>query len=195
MNFLAHILLSYNDKEVQIGNFIGDAVKGNKYLDYSDGIKNGILLHRRIDNFTDNNSIVKQGVERFKPKYGRYSAIVMDIFYDYFLIKNWDKYSDISLDKFARDFHINLLKHYLVIPARARKITVSIIVNRWLHRYATKDGLTEVLDKMAFYRNIPNESAFAISVLTEFEDEFNEEFLLFFDELIEFVELNNKQIK
>lgn len=190
MNFLAHIYLSGNDKEMQIGNFIGDAVKGNKYLNYNEGIKNGILLHRKIDFFTDNHHIVKQGVERFKPKYGRYSPVVMDIFYDYFLIKNWDKYSEINLNKFAKDFHINLLKHYFVIPSRARRISISIIVNRWLHRYGSKDGLAEVLDKMAFYRNIPDYSGFAISVLSDFEEEFNEEFITFFDELIEHTNIN-----
>ena len=183
MNFLAHILLSGDDKEIQVGNFIGDIVKGNKYENYPAKIKQGILLHRKIDDFTDNNTIVKLSVERLKPKYGRYSAIVVDIFYDYFLLKNWEKYSNQNFDKFVKQFHINILHHYLVIPAKARRIVVSIIANRWFHRYKTKDGIKEVLDKMAKYRNIPDESDFAISVLSEYENEFNLEFNAFFKEI------------
>jgi len=184
MNFLAHILLSGDNKEIQIGNFIGDIVKGNKYEDYPTKIKEGILLHRKIDDFTDNHKVVKLSVERLKPKYGRYSAVVVDIFYDYFLLKNWDKYSNQSLDKFVKQFHINVLQHYLIIPAKARRIAVSIIVNRWFHRYKTKEGIKEVLDKMAKYRNIPDESDFAISILSKYEKEFNKEFNMFFKEII-----------
>jgi len=184
MNFLAHILLSGDDKEIQIGNFIGDIVKGNKYENYPAKIKEGILIHRKIDDFTDNHKIVKQATVRLKPKYGRYSAIVIDIFYDYFLIKNWDKYSNQNFDRFVKQFHTNILQHYLIIPAKARRITVSIIANRWFHRYKTKEGIKEVLDKMAKYRNIPDESNFAISVLSKYEKEFNEEFDIFFQEII-----------
>jgi acyl carrier protein phosphodiesterase len=188
MNFLAHILLSGNNKEIQIGNFIGDIVKGNKYNNYPKQIKKGILLHRKIDYYTDNNKIVKQSIARLKPKYGRYSAVVTDIFYDYFLIKNWDKYSNVSLDTFIKQFHINVLQHYLIIPAKAKKISISIIANRWFHRYKTKDGIKEVLDKMAKYRNIPDESSFAISVLSEYENEFNNEFNDFFKEITMFLD-------
>jgi acyl carrier protein phosphodiesterase len=185
MNFLAHIFLSGDDKDVQIGNFIGDVVKGNKYNNYPDKIKEGILLHRKIDDFTDNNETVKQAVERLKPKYNRYSAIVVDILFDYFLIKNWDKYSNKDFNAFVKEFHINLMCNYLKIPAKARVIVVSIVVNRWFHRYSTKDGIKEVLDKMAFYRNIPDESDFAIEILIKYEADFDKEFNIFFPKLIE----------
>ena len=69
MNFLAHIFLSGNDEEVMIGNFIADAVKGRDYLGYSDGIVKGILLHRRIDAFTDSHVVVGQSKQRSRPKY------------------------------------------------------------------------------------------------------------------------------
>jgi acyl carrier protein phosphodiesterase len=141
------------------------------------------LLHRKINDFTDNNETVEQAVERLKPKYNRYSAIVIDIFYDYFLIKNWEKYSNQDYNAFVKELHINLLKHYLIIPAKARKIVVSVIVNRWFHRYSNKDGLKEVLDKVTFYRNIPDESDFAIEILSKYETEFDNEFNIFFTEL------------
>ena len=32
MNYLAHIFLSGNDRCIQIGNFIGDGVKGDGYI-------------------------------------------------------------------------------------------------------------------------------------------------------------------
>ena len=57
MNYLAHLLLSGNDEDVIFGNFIGDAIKGKQYQDYSGSIQKGILLHRQIDTFTDSHPI------------------------------------------------------------------------------------------------------------------------------------------
>ncbi|MFY8028687.1 MAG: ACP phosphodiesterase, partial [Bacteroidia bacterium] len=42
MNFLAHQYLSKHNHELMIGNFIADAVKGNNYEIYSEGIIQGI---------------------------------------------------------------------------------------------------------------------------------------------------------
>ena len=69
MNFLAHLYLSKNNKNILIGNFIADAVKGKKYKDYSKEIQTGILLHREIDNFTDNHTVVKQSKRRLNERY------------------------------------------------------------------------------------------------------------------------------
>ena len=45
MNYLAHIFLSGDNRRVQIGNFVGDAVKGRAYENYPSGFREGILLH------------------------------------------------------------------------------------------------------------------------------------------------------
>jgi len=60
-------------------------LKGNKYLDYPELIQKGILLHRDIDNFTDNNSLHKLAKRNISKKY---SGIIIDIFYDHFLAAN-----------------------------------------------------------------------------------------------------------
>jgi len=62
LNYLAHIFLSGKDSDLQIGNFIGDFVKGNQFNDFPEGIRNGIILHRSIDHFTDNHEIVKETI-------------------------------------------------------------------------------------------------------------------------------------
>ena len=66
MNFLAHLYLSGEDDEVKLGNFIGDYVKGSKYLEYAEKIKKGILLHRKIDSFTDSHPLIKEASEAFR---------------------------------------------------------------------------------------------------------------------------------
>ena len=58
MNYLAHAVLSFNNDSVLVGQFIADDVKGNQWMNYETDIRNGILLHRFIDDFTDNHAAV-----------------------------------------------------------------------------------------------------------------------------------------
>ena len=60
MNYLAHIYLSGKNRQIQIGNFVGDAVKGKAYNSYPDFFRKGILLHRLIDSFADTHPAVKE---------------------------------------------------------------------------------------------------------------------------------------
>ncbi|MFB6306757.1 MAG: DUF479 domain-containing protein, partial [Flavobacteriales bacterium] len=76
MNILAHIVLSGEDEKCITGNFIGDAVKGKKYLNYSRAFQKGILLHRAIDHHTDTHPIVQKGKARLRSKYGKYAGVV-----------------------------------------------------------------------------------------------------------------------
>ena len=94
MNFLAHIYLSGDDPELKIGNFIADAVKGKKYTTYPQKIQEGIILHRKIDSFTDAHPIVKKSASRLFSKYGHYNSVIVDILYDHFLAKNWKAHED-----------------------------------------------------------------------------------------------------
>ncbi len=95
MNFLAHLYLSKKNKNILIGNFIADAVKGKKHNLYSKEVQAGILLHREIDNYTDNHPIVRKSKRRLNKRYGHYNGVIIDILYDHFLAKNWNNYSEI----------------------------------------------------------------------------------------------------
>ena len=52
MNYLAHAYLSGSNKDIAIGNFIADNIKGNNYKKFNINWQKGILLHRFIDSYT-----------------------------------------------------------------------------------------------------------------------------------------------
>jgi len=108
MNFLAHIYLSGNNKNVTLGNFIADSIKGKKYQNFPKDIQTGILLHRAIDSYTDAHPVFKQSTKRLHKKYSHFSGVIVDIFYDHFLAKNWNDYSEIPLDTYTYNFYENL---------------------------------------------------------------------------------------
>ena len=101
MNYLAHQFLSGTNKEIRVGNFLGDFMKGKDLEDFSGNILLGIELHRIIDEFTDTHEAVHRSKKILHSKQGKYASVLLDIYYDYFLAKNWSKYSEQPLKEFA----------------------------------------------------------------------------------------------
>lgn len=183
MNFLAHIYLSGNDENIIIGNFIADAIKGKKYLNYPREIQKGILLHREIDTFTDSHPIVHQSTAKLHSKYSHYSSVIVDILYDHFLAKNWHQYHAIPLAEYVQDFYALLKKNYKNLPTRIQRLTPYMIADNWLLSYATVEGIGRILAQMNVRTKGIVDMDQAVKELEEFYDEFENEFTLFFEEL------------
>lgn len=188
MNYLAHTYLSGNNDDIKIGNFLGDWVKGSDYLKYSDDIRTGIVLHRNIDSFTDQHPIVLFSAGRFKSRYSRYSGVIIDILYDHFLASNWKDFCDVSLRDYVNRMHNVILNKFELLPERLKNFLPGFMSERWIERYATLDGIRDVLDTMSKRTSLPNETEFAISVMEAYYNDFNHEFFDFFSQIIEFVE-------
>ncbi len=186
MNFLAHIYLSNNDENILIGNYIADAIKGNKYLNYPLEIQQGIILHRAIDYFTDNHPIVKKSKRRLHAQYGHYKGVIIDIFYDHFLAKNWNNYSTISLENYVDNIYSILEKNKNTFPEKIQKILVSMIKYNWLVNYASLEGIEQVLIGMNNKSKGISKMNLAIEDLRINYTKFENDFIPFFKELIEF---------
>jgi len=186
MNFLAHIYLSNNNENILIGNFIADAVKGNQYKNYPDAIQHGILLHRAIDFFTDNHPIVKKSKRRLQKRYGHYNGVIIDIFYDHFLAKNWSNYFEISLRDYVVNIYETLTKNEEILPNKIKKMLSSMIKYNWLVNYASLEGIEQVLIGMNNRTNKISNMNLAIEDLKINYTKFENDFIPFFKELINF---------
>jgi len=188
MNYLAHTYLSGDNDFIKIGNFLGDWVKGSDYLKYSEDVRTGIMMHRNIDSFTDQHPIVHASVVRFQSRYFRYSGVITDILYDHFLAYNWKDFCDVPLHDYINRMHNLMLNNFELLPERLKNFLPGFMQERWVERYATLEGIREVLDTMSKRTSLPNETEFAISVIEAFYGDFQHEFFDFFSQIIEFVE-------
>ena len=188
MNYLAHTYLSGNNDDIKIGNFLGDWVKGSDYLKYGEDIRIGITMHRNIDSFADQHSIVHMSANRFQSRYSKYSRVIIDILYDHFLAHNWKDFSDVSLHDYVSRIHNMILNKFEILPERLKNYLPGFMNERWIERYATLEGIRDVLDTMSKRTSLPNETEFAISVMEAFYIDFRHEFFDFFSQIIEFVE-------
>ncbi|MDT8414689.1 MAG: ACP phosphodiesterase [Flavobacteriaceae bacterium] len=190
MNYLAHIYLSGNDREVQLGNFIADSIKGKQLERYGIGIQKGIRMHRAIDYFTDTHPLVKKGGARLFPTFRHYHLVLMDMFYDHFLAKNWCEYSESSLADFAQDFYRFLEIRTDDLPLRNQKSLPYLIEENWLVKYAELDGLAYILKQMTHRIQYKVELWKGVDFLVQFYAEYENEFHAFFEDLQLYVREN-----
>ena len=173
---------------ITIGNFIADGIRGKDYKEYSRDIQIGILLHREIDTYTDAHSTFRKSTKRLHKNYGHYSGVIVDILYDHFLAKNWAQYSTIPLEDYVDNFYDTLNDNFELLPLRIQKMTPYMIADNWLLSYASIEGISKVLEGMNRRTKNRSKMNFAVNELREFYSEFENEFTIFFKELLNFSE-------
>ena len=186
MNFLAHIYLSFGDNEITIGNFIADSIRGNKIEQFPVRIQKGILLHREIDTYTDTHLIPKISSKRLHKNYSHYSRVIVDVFYDHFLAKNWKAYSDTPLDIFVNCLYDLLEDNYTILPRGVQRMMPYMIADNWIYNYSKMEGISRVLNGMNRRTKNKSKMNLAILDLEEHYEQFEQEFTSFFEELITF---------
>lgn len=186
MNFLAHIYLSYGHEKLMVGNFIGDFVKGNQLNNYEEEIQKGVILHRLIDEFTDSHEIVHQSKNRLRKKYRHYSGVIVDVYYDHFLAKDWQKYHPLPLERYSLNFYNRINKYKDRMPERAQFMLPYMIKDNWLLNYAKIDGIRRALSGMSRRTKFDSKMDESVADLSDSYDEFQTEFSLFFTDLSSF---------
>ncbi len=172
MNYLAHIYFSGSNRQVAVGNFIGDFVKGRSYEKFPPCFQKGILLHRKIDHYVDNHPVFKDTVDILRPSFGRYSGIMADMYYDYLLASDFERYSNgLSLGKFSRDFYLSALLYYRWLPKKVKGFIFHFIRTNRLKEYATYEGLRYSLEIMSAYSIPAIDPALGIEVLAANESQ------------------------
>ena len=149
MNFLAHLHLSGADPELMAGNLMGDFVKGRLAPDaYPPGILRGLRLHRFIDAAAGRNEWFNRSRYRLEAGFGLYRGVLVDLFYDHFLAKDWASYSPVPLAEYLAESHRCLAAHREYLPERLANILPTIF-DDLIPSYTTVAGIERALFRMA----------------------------------------------
>lgn len=189
MNYLSHLYLSGPSDGVKLGNFIGDYVKGNRFTRYPTEIRKGILLHRQIDSFMDEHPLSHASAELFRARYTRFSRVIIDVVYDHYLAKNWDKYSDQSLHDFVNEVHKLFITNYFILPPQVRQFLPFLIRSRRMENYQHLSGIEKTLKIMANHTVLPDHSAWAVEQIVKNDRQLQEQFTGFFEDIREMCRL------
>ncbi|AFK05301.1 Acyl carrier protein phosphodiesterase [Emticicia oligotrophica DSM 17448] len=189
MNFLAHLFLSGKNEEVMIGNLMEDYIVGridherNNHLNKD--IKHGIMLHRLIDTATDSNPFVSNCKLVLYEKYHKYSAVLIDIYFDHFLAVHWDFYSKEPFDLFRKRVYFSFEKHWNILPEKMKPMIESMITHDWLKNYAEFWGIERALLGVSRRTKFESNMEKATDDLKIHYKLFKDNFEKFFPELLE----------
>jgi acyl carrier protein phosphodiesterase len=183
MNFLAHIYLSGDNDLIKIGNFMADGIRGKHFETYPLEIQKGIVLHRFIDTYTDAHPVFRESTKRLHPNYHHYAGVIVDVFYDHFLAKNWKNYSDENLTDFTENFYQSLRDNYDILSEKTKGIMPYMVEYNWLVSYQTVEGISRILTQMDSRTKNESKMRFSRNELVAYYSEFEQEFTTFFEDL------------
>lgn len=193
MNFLAHLLLTHHNEDWMIGNMIADFISNRDLQSLKPEVREGVMVHRKIDTFTDSHESVRESIRRLHPIFHKYSPVVVDIYYDYFLSKNWRRYAALPIVEFSVDVYGTFNSRMEEVPDLMKPRLQSMISHNFLENYGTKTGIQFTFNKFQERVKFPVSFEQASDIMMVYEDEFNDEFNVFFPEIKKYiVELENK---
>ncbi|HKV81229.1 MAG TPA: ACP phosphodiesterase [Candidatus Sulfotelmatobacter sp.] len=183
MNWLAHLYLSEPNAEFRVGNLLPDLTTASHLKFLPEPYQRGIRCHRRIDVFTDSHPRVRSSVWRFPPPYRRFGGILTDVYFDYFLARDWGEYSTVPLAEFIGEFYRDIETCSAAIPAEAKQGLQRMRNEDWLGRYHHLEGVTDILGRIGRRFRRPLNLMDSLPIFQEHESAFLEDFHNFFPEL------------
>lgn len=184
MNWLAHVFLSEPDVEFRLGNLFADIVRGPDLLAMPHGFRQGAQCHRAIDAFTDRHLVTLASRSRISADYGRFSGILIDLFYDHILARSWETYADMPLSDFTASFYAASTEYADTLPQQARFVFQVMKEEDLLGSYVRIDGIETALRRVShrlssrLSRTVALEGA--VAELTGNYDAFAQDFAEFF---------------
>jgi acyl carrier protein phosphodiesterase len=148
VNWLAHLLLSHPDPAEMTGQLLGDFARGIELPALPAGVARGLVLHRAIDRFTDEHPLVRASRARLPPALRFARGVAVDVLYDHFLARDFPEHAGLPLAEFTRAAYAALRAHAQVLPPALMRLLPHIEREDWLGSYATRDGITLVLQRM-----------------------------------------------
>lgn len=186
MNFLAHAYLSFGQPDILAGNIFSDFIKGKKRFDFPAGIQNGIVLHRAIDEFTDNHPVTARAKQYFRPVYGLYAAPFIDIVYDHFLATDKKTFAEDELQVFSRTTYAQLQQFEGFFPPMFGQVFHYMQLHNWLYNYQFKEGIFRSFGGLVHRAKFMNDAQPACDLLIKYYDELRACYESFFPELREY---------
>jgi acyl carrier protein phosphodiesterase len=193
MNFLAHLALSAGDEEEMLGNLLGDFTRIVDVTSLPEGMKRGIRLHRAIDRFTDFHPIFSVSKERVSDERWRFSGVLVDVFYDHFLARDFVRYTGRELPDFLRDVYAALQKRKGHLSEKFALIVDRMIEQNWLGCYVTLEGIDLTLVRVARRLSRPTNIGSGVAELRADYDGFDNDFAAFWPEVQKHVQAERRR--
>lgn len=201
MNWLAHMYLARHSDAAMLGSLLGDFAFGSSGLERFGQVEHTeILLHRRIDHFTDTHPEVVALRELIADGRRRYSGIVFDMYFDHLLARDWGRWMQLDpsqatpLAEFTRRAYRILRERFDELPPRLQAIAPAMTEHDWLGGYRVRANVDRAVSRIATRLSRNGERLVAcLDDLRRIEPIAEAAFEQFFPALFEFTEQTRAQ--
>ena len=183
MNYLGHLILSGENEDIIFGNFIGDAIKGKNYNNWTQNIQNGITLHRFIDSYTDSNKAYLNSKRYFYKSFPKMGGIITDILYDYLLWRNWKQHNVKNPQHLINNFYKTIDSRTEMLPKKMIPLYNIMKKDKWLTSYKHDKGIISALTKFGIRIGYADNLGLAFDLYKENITLFNDDFNTFFSDI------------
>jgi acyl carrier protein phosphodiesterase len=194
MNLLAHALLAAPDAEVMLGSLIGDFVRGRIDPALPPAVRAGIALHRAVDAYTDTHQDVAAARELFVPPFRRYAGILIDVWFDHLLARQWARYGAGDLDDFSARVRDLLAASAPLVPERMRGFVAYLDAHDLPAAYRHIAVVGDALRGMSRRFSRANPLGEALPVLSALRAPLQARFEAFFPELRNFTAIERLRL-
>lgn len=193
MNYLGHLYFSKNNHTLMLGNLIGDFVKGKNFRGIPENLHEGIILHRRIDNFTDHHPAVIQLQKNIQNELPKVSGIAIDLVFDHLLAINWNKFHTQNFDEFLNDFYQFVAEYKAILPQKVRLFLENLLTYRFINQYDKMLFLESSGAHLSQKISFPNTLSTTAEVFSKNKPLFESSFRAFMgDAMVEFNQISEK---
>lgn len=183
MNVLAHALLAGGDRELRLGGILGDFVRGAPDESLPPRVRQGIYLHRAIDGYTDSHPDVRAARERMPAPFRRYAGILLDVWFDHCLARDFARWSDEPLESFSDRVRIELHEAEAVLPDGLKRFLSYMDANDLPAGYIDPDRVAAAFHGLSRRLSRANPVAEAMPVLLAEDGALRATFETFFPDL------------
>ncbi len=173
---------------------IGDFVKGMKALEgFPEDMRQGLLLHRKIDAFADAHPATLKAKNLFRADYRLYAGAFVDSLYDHFLANDPHYFPrEQDLSDFAQEVYTTLQQYQELLPEGFRRMLPYMVSDNWLYNYRTLKGMQKSFRGVAHRAQYIESSDKAYETFVGHYYELNQHYFDFMDDISAYVknELN-----
>ena len=195
MNHLAHALLGRADAGLMLGSLTADFVRGAIDPALPRGVRAGIALHRAIDVYTDSHPEVVTARARFAPPYRRYAGILLDVWFDHLLARDWGRYGDGSLQSFSHEVQALLATRAAELPPRMHGFARYLQAHDLPEAYRELPMIEQVLRGLSGRLSHANPLADALPALQAQAPALERHFAAFFPELVAYAARTREEFR
>lgn len=184
MNWLAHLYLSEPTPAFRLGNLLPDLAPIVALTHLPAEFQAGIQCHRRIDAYTDAHPIFRRSIARLGPPFRRFGGVLVDVFYDHILAREWASFATTPLPEFAAEIYASFDAHWAHVPESARGRLQAMCEADWICSYRDIAGITEALTRIGGRLRRPTDLAASVPIFSREYEAFRRDFAEFFPQLI-----------